>query len=344
MTQSADQAYLRTRLAIMRSRLFSQSEIEALTELSLDALLKRLDLQVARELPHEHMLDRFEQGLLQIWLDELSTLLRPLHGAKRNILVQWARRYELFNLKALIRGKLSGQPVKEIRDSLFRLPGFLSLNHDRLLQTDDVADLLRQLDHTPYGSIAHQAQRRFAEHQDQFLLDASLDQFFYTELSRHISSLEPTDQGEMNEMVGRIVDRHNIVWMLRYRYNYSLSPAEALYLSIDHGLTLGKAERTILAEQPSFETFLEHLPETLKNQLKGVDNIVQVESRLKQDLAVYANRVMRFSPSIVAAVYSYLILRYYEINALFAIVHARLMGLDNKLLFEALQPDRREAA
>ena len=344
MNRAADQAYLRTRLAIMYSRLLGPDEIEVLIELPIDALLERLHLQVASELPRERLLDRFEQALLQVWLDEMSTLLRPLHGAQREILVQWARRYELYNLKALIRGKLSGQPAKEIRESLFRLPGFLSLDHDELLQTDDIAELLRRLDQTPYRSIAHQAQRRFAERRDPFLLDATLDQHFYTELSRRVPSLDQTDRSEMNEMIGRIVDRHNIIWMLRYRYNYSLGPAEALYLSIDHGFRLSHQRLARLIESAGPEEFIEDLPEQLNQILKGAGNFVGIEARLQADIAAYADRVLQRSPSAVAAVFAYLILRYYEIKTLFAIAHSRIVGLDNKILREALHPDQKEAA
>lgn len=344
MTHPADQAYLRTRLAILRGRLRGEEALNALMGLPPAALLESFGLQPGAGLARDRLLAGFEQSLLQLWLDELTTLLRPLRGPAREILMQWARRYELFNLKALIRGKLNGMPAALIRESLFRLPAFLALDHERLLQSDNVEELLLRLDDTPYRSLAHQARRRFAENQDPFLLDATLDQYFYTELSHRLRPLEEPDRAAMGELIGRIVDRHNLIWMLRYRYNYALPPAQAFFLSIDHGFRIGRARLARLVEAPSLERFLEGLPGAIREILGGATRILVIEARLKADLAAYAGRLLRQSPSVIAAVFAFLILRYYEINGLFAIVQARIAGLDDAILREALHPEIREAA
>ncbi|MBU0498938.1 MAG: V-type ATPase subunit [Gammaproteobacteria bacterium] len=344
MTHAADQAYLRTRLAIMRGRLRGEEELNALIDLPPATLLEGFGLHSPGGLGQERLLVSFEQSLLQLWLDELTTLLRPLRGPAREILMQWARRYELFNLKALIRGKLNGMPAAAIRESLFRLPAFLALDHERLLQTDNLDELLRRLDNGPYGSLARQARRRFAENQDPFLLDATLDQYFYTELSHRLHSLEGEDLAAMTALIGRIVDRHNLIWMLRYRYNYALSPAQAFFLAIDHGFRIGRSRLARLVEEPSLEQFLAGLPDSICGILGGATRILVIEARMKSDLAAYADHCLRHGTSIIAAVFAFLILRYYEINDLFAIVQARMAGLDDDILREALHPEIREAA
>ena len=136
--------------------------------------------------------------------------------------------------QGLVRGKIGQLPNEEIERSLFRLPGFLSLNHDDLLNTDSVPELLRHLQKTPYQRIAT-GPAPLRGKPDPFLLDATLDQQFYGELIDRARQLGSTDRDEILNLIGRIVDRHNLVWSLRYRYNYGLQPSEVLYLAIDGG-------------------------------------------------------------------------------------------------------------
>ena len=53
---------------------------------------------------------------------------------------------------------------------------------------------------------------------------------------------------------------------------------------------------------------------------------------------------MRRSPSVVTSVLAYLVLRHGEIQDIYAIVHARVNGLSDELLLDALDPLREEAA
>lgn len=345
VSRLAEQAYLRTRIAIMHAGMRSPAQLEALIELPREDLLQAIGLgETTARLPRDQALERFEQALMQDWLDELGNLLRPLRGAARNILLQWARRYEVYNLKALIRGKMNRLDNDEIERSLFRLPGFLSLNHHELLNTDDAGELFIRLEGTPYQSLARQARRRLLEHQDLFMTDASLDQAFYTEVFKAVQPLDPPDRQEMHGLVGSVVDRHNLVWMLRYRYNYALSPAEVLYLSIDGGLQLDRRRLRDMVKAETFEECLARAPDRLRESLHGCTSILAIEARMQQNLALRAEHAIRHSPSVLATAFGYLILRFYEMRTLHAIAQARLSGLDNDILRHALHPLAREAA
>lgn len=343
MILPASQAYLRTRLIILHQRLRTAEDIDALISLPADRLLAQFHIDSGGKTPNSQLMQQFEQGMLQVWLDEIAALLRPLKGPARAILVQWARRYELYNIKALVRGKLAGLSRARIAESLFRLPGFLNLDLEPLLHSDTLPELLRRLDGTPYQSIARQAQRRFVENPDPFLLDAALDQFFYAEMCRHLDPLEPTDRREMRELLGRVIDRHNIVWMLRYRYNYALSPAQSLYLSINQGHLLDRPALARLVNQPGIGEFLAALPKPIGTIVGSEPDIVIIESRLQADLKANSEQAFQKSPSILAVAFGYLNLRYFELSLLYAILQARVLGLGDALLHEALKPKLRTA-
>ena len=344
MRRFTEQAYLRTRLAIMGTNLLSPEALATLAALPLDELSTASGFDAVTGDSDAARLAIFERALMQTWLDELSALLRPLKGSARRLLTHWASRYEVLNIKALVRGKIGQLPNEEIEKSLFRLPGFLSLNHDQLLNTDSVTELLRQLQKTPYQRLATQALRRYEERPDPFLLDATLDQQFYGELIDRAHHLAGTDRTEVLNLIGRIVDRHNLVWSLRYRYNYGLQASEVVYLAIDGGRVLDRSHLQEMLHADTIADALRLLPDGLHSRGHLPQQITMIEAAMRQDLFAYAQRAMRHSPSALSSVLSYLVLRHGGITALYAIVHARVYGLDDELLKEALNPLQEEAA
>ena len=344
MSNLARQAYLRTRLAIMHGNLLGRARLREIAQLPLDELYGISGFDAVKGDNDGDRLATFERILTQTWLDELSALLRPLAGPARRLLTQWASRYELLNIKALVRGKIGQLPNEEIEQNLFRLPGFLSLNHDKLLNTDSVPELLRQLQKTRYRRLATHALRRYEERPDPFLLDATLDQQFYSELIHRAQQLDGDDRAETLRLIGRIVDRHNLVWSLRYRFNYGLQASEVLYLAIDGGRILNGRLLQEIVQSESLPEALRHLPSSLLGGMTPPQQITQLEAALRDDLFDKAEQAIRRSPSALTSVLAYLVLRYGEFTALYAIVHARAHGLDQALLSEALDPLHEAAA
>ena len=343
MSRLSAQAYLRTRLAIMRADLLSRSRLNILAALPFDELATASGFDRVEGRTPAARLAAFERAQLQVWLDEIGILLRPLEGPARRLLTQWASRYELLNIKALVRGKIGQLPGEEIENSLYMLPGFLSLNINELLNTDNVPDLLRHLLKTRYRRIAAQALRRYEENPDPFLIDATLDQQFYGELIHRAGQLDSTDRVEVLDLIGRIVDRHNLVWSLRYRFNYGLQSSQVLYLSIDGGRLLDPRRLRQIVEADSIEEACQRLPDSLlPGDTPPSPRIV--DALLQRDIERYAARVMRLSPSVLTSALAYLVLRHNDITAVYAIVHARLYGLADDVLQAALDPLSEAAA
>lgn len=344
MSGIAAQAYLRTRLAILSANLRGRQGMAELAALPLDELAAATDFELGEGQIDAERLAAYERSLMQTWLNELSALLRPLEGPARRLLTQWASRYELLNIKALVRGKIGQLPNEEIERNLFELPGFLSLNHDELLNTDNVPELLRRLQRTRYRRLAAQAMRQYEERPDPFLLDATLDQQFYGDLINRAQMLGSEDRSETVNLIGRIVDRHNLVWSLRYRFNYKLQASEVLYLAIDGGRVLDRNRLQKVLQAETLVDAISALPDHLLSHRDMPEQITDIEIAMRNDLHDFARRAMRRSPSAVTSSLAYLVLRYGEITSEYAILHARVNGFSDELLHAALDPLSLEVA
>jgi V/A-type H+/Na+-transporting ATPase subunit C len=287
-----------------------------------------------------------DQQNVNILLGELLILVRPLSGAPRDLLGYWAHRFELGNLKTIIRGKMANQPRPLIEARLQDMGAFASLPIDDLLQSDTPAELLRRLERTPYAEIASRARRRLERGEALFALDAALDRRYYAGLARHGRVADTDPRRPLGELVGSIIDRVNLVWLLRYRYAYNLPAAEAYYLLIPASHRLLPQHMQQLAQCVSFEDALNKLPSPFDKILAGVRDATEATLRLEQEGWRIANNNMRHSTFNVARALAYMMLRERDLRRLRAIARGRSMRLDGAVIRSALGigADGREAS
>ncbi len=338
MASSSAQIYLQTRVQILASRLRSDAALADLLESGNEELARTLDLGALLEelLPGERKNRLLEQTLLQRMLDETVILLRPLGGGPRKVLKHWFQKFELFNLKALIRGKINGLEAREIQDHLHDLPASITLPHTELLRTESVNELLRTLEQGPYRDLAVQARRSYEENQEPFLLDATIDQRFYTALGEHARNCEGPDRQPLQALTGTLIDRQNLLLLLRYRFCYELTPSETYYLLSPHGLVLNRRHLLQLVNLGSLEKVVESLPGPLGAGLRDSRHPMDVDFGLRRLTRKALQQHLRASPSIAARSLAYLVLREEELRRVFSLLQGRILGLSRELIEQAM--------
>ncbi|MGB5831675.1 MAG: hypothetical protein WBG92_06745 [Thiohalocapsa sp.] len=69
-------------------------------------------------------------------------LIRPMTAPERGLVLAWGRKYALFNLKTLVRGKLYDLDQTEIRENLYDLSeNFSSSSHEELFRAELVPSM-----------------------------------------------------------------------------------------------------------------------------------------------------------------------------------------------------------
>ena len=277
-----------------------------------------------------------DQTNLTILLSELAILMRPLSGAARELLDYWAHRFELGNLKTIIRGKMADQPRPLIEGHLQDMGAFTSLPIDELLQSDTPAELLRRLEQTPYAEIASRARHLLEQGEALFALDAALDRRYFAGLARRGRSTDSSPGQLLRKIVGSIVDRVNLVWLLRYRFAYNLSPAQAYYLLIPASHRLLPQQMQQLAQCASFEDAMSSLSDPFDKILGGARNTTEVTLKLEKESWRIANNILRHSSFNVARALAYMMLRERDLRRLRAIACGRSMRIEGDAIRAAL--------
>ena len=334
MNTPASHTYLKTRVAVMSKQLYSPRQLEHLIRGPLEALGRECSLHefTERELSRATLNRVAEKALIGTLMQELSVLLRPLEGAARSLLIHWIRKFELYNLKAIIRGKLQKLSFDQIRENLHDLPPLISLPHEQLLRTESILELLRQLEEGPYSDIAHQARRVYEEKNEPFSLDAAIDHSYYTGLLRRANTTEGVDRSSLLELLGALIDQQNLIWLLRYRFNYGLSATETYFLMIPFGRRLYREQLKKLVNEDSLEGVIAGLGGHLREVMSEVGNALEAERILDNETAAQAHLGLRFSPSAVTRSMAYLILREMDLKKIYAIIQGKVLTLESDLI------------
>lgn len=323
-------AYLNTRVSLYSGRLWQPADF--------DAVLKIPDAEMAealgsRGLPQlaagfdskDHR--SLEQRIIAEVLDETRVLIRPLTGASRNFLIYWTERFEVTNVKTLLRGKMTGERPAALINRLTPMGAFGRLDVQDLAHAEDVSELMRRLEAGPYAGIVRQARRAFEESHDPFILDAALDRGYYEGLAHRAQPLEDLAGLSFRRLMGPMIDRINLVWLLRYRFNYNLPPAQVYYLLVSSHYSLPSARLRELATLGSLEAILEALPEGLRNTLRGVTDIPGVFARMEYAAAEAATKVLHSGALPISRAFAYLILRERDLRSVRAILRGRHLAL-----------------
>lgn len=330
-------AYLNTRVSLFAGNLLDLQQLQALinqptgqpahgdtlTEPGSDAVAARYSGDL-------------DQNNVTILLRELAVLIRPLSDVSRDLLGYWAHRFELSNLKAIIRGKMSGQPQNVIEQQLLDMGNFTRLPTAELLQSDSPAELLRRLEYTPYADIAFQARHMLEQGEALFALDAAIDRRYYAGLARRGAGIGSSSGQLLRSLIGSIIDRVNLVWLLRYRFAYNLPPAQAYYLLIPASHRLGAPQLQQLAQRTSFDDAVGNLPRPYDALLAGTRNNTEVTLRLEFETWRIASNALYHSSFNVARALAYMVLRERDLRRMRAIIRGRNLRVAPDMIRAAL--------
>jgi V/A-type H+/Na+-transporting ATPase subunit C len=336
MSIHTSDSYLSARTDLMVQRLLDESVLNRIVASDLE----QLPALIQSMLPEQNLeipLPQLRRLITYSMYLDFQLLLRPLNGNNRRFLKHAIRWFELSNLKVLIRGKFAGVKESELQKQLINLGEYADLPIKTLLETDDPFEMLRLLEQTAYGGIVRQARRVFDEQgHDLFSLDSAIDRNFFIELATRARFLSSEEQIHLNDVLGVLMDRFNLLWLLRYRFSYGLSAARSYYLLTATGKRLQSSQLMNLASKSSLPEVIEELPPVLKKQLSSAHTIFEVEQIMELYSLSAAKKGLSHHYSDITRLFSYLLLREAETRYLLAIIKGKQLGFSEELIGQAV--------
>jgi V/A-type H+-transporting ATPase subunit C len=337
LLQAARYSAAGTRVRALQARLLTAPDWAAiLAAPDLDGIVGILHKSWYGSRLPEHLLIQPDASTLEHAL--LSRLVviarRPfalLQGTPR-ALIEWLWfRYQLNNLKTVLRGMHHQAPPEQIQAALIE-PGLSNPHWVDLVQSQSIPVVVDRLAKSWYGSMLRPALDQYRRQQSIFPLELALDLGYYTHLIDLINRLRGADYADATAFLGTWIDSKNLLWAYRYHQYARLSPEEILNFTLQRGLRVNAAVVRDIAmgapltaivhniwqdRLPGFEE-LDDLPEQAK--------LPQLELLLERALFSLAERMRPRAPLRLATILAYMFLLDYEVRDLIAVIEGRSFG------------------
>jgi vacuolar-type H+-ATPase subunit C/Vma6 len=321
-----------------RSRVAEGTRLEALCHLRTVVELER---SIYPEVDFRSLAD-FQRRLVQNLPQEMAACERHLEGGGSR-LVSWMQlRFQIENIKVLLRGVINQVPPEDLYRYLVSLPHHLAVDNEALSNSASLDDFILRL---PLGMPRRWLRNAVSAygHQPQtFFLEAAMDCGYLQELLTRAD----VEQDTLKPLICQEVDTFHLMLLLRGKFHYGLPPEKLLPLHVrgsnipaDRFLTMGAEPDPLAAAAHALGRALDTLPASPETTPgSGTLNLANFEALAWTRFLRLANRAFRRSHMGLGTVVGYLCMRRIEVTNLISLSEAIRAGLHAEKIGARLLP------
>ncbi len=270
--------------------------------------------------------------------DAYQSVIHVAPPHTRSLLVQLYRYYEVNNLKAVLRGIVTG-PDRGTDGSLWdRVQGVLFpygpmtvLPAQAMVESGSVAAAIELLRGTPYYDVLAFAMRRYNAEQSLFPLEVALDLDYWRQLWKEARQLLGQDQGPATRVVGSLLDMNNLMWAIRYRIYQQLSEEELINYTLPFGYHVRDEDVRAIAAGADVAAVVSRLypdiPDVNALLEEPKSGLPTLELELKRYLMQQCMATFVGNPFHIGIPLAYLVLSDLEVQDLTVLIEAKSSGL-----------------
>ena len=196
------------------------------------------------ELLEGYNLEKIHRGNLEIILDRhyisiYSKFINYFNGEYRKLIKALFIRWEIEDLKVIIRGKYLGRSKDEIENKLIARSSLNTINYDYLLALKNVEEVIDGLK----GSIYYKSLKNLAKDTSEkglFRIETELDFVYFSSVRQELKHLDNENKEVGYSIIGMEADLLNLGWIYRGKTFYKIPPEELFNYTIYDGYKLSK--------------------------------------------------------------------------------------------------------
>jgi len=157
-------------------------------------------------------------------------------------------RFEVVNLKRILRGKFSAASEEEIRLSLIPISPYMVASYDDMVEADGLKDVVDMLRGTPYARVAERMPL-YEEYDALWPLELMLNYINATAILEAVQQLPPRDRRIVRKLVELETDIENVLIAVKQRgHRHEALNVEELFPAT-YGVTVSQLKDVIEAEE-----------------------------------------------------------------------------------------------
>lgn len=347
VTGASNPEYVTARIRARRAALFSEEDYRKLVRMGPGGIARFMEeSEYEREInalgARHSGVDLIEYALAENLAKHFHDILKWSDGQLHDLIARYLRRYDVWNIKTVIRGVYTESTPEEIETDLI-LAGELSASRlETLAAAETLREVIDRLEGTRYHAPLLDAYEEYEEQAVLVPLENALDRAFYSNLLGDLPVNQPSEgpMGKYVEFLQAEVDFRNIQNALRLaRSGANLDPTEYV---IEGGRLFNGGDLARLATSPDeLETAIREsiygneLDEAL-DALAEAESLIAFEHALDSVLLAYTERLGNIYPVSITTILSYILAKEREVDNIRAIARGKEAGLSESQIEEEL--------
>jgi V/A-type H+-transporting ATPase subunit C len=263
--------------------------------------------------------------------DVYTTLIRMSLAHTRPLVTQLYRHFELDNLKAVLRGIVTGASWDRMRYVLFPLGSVTVLPAQVMVEAGSVGAAVERSRDTPYYDTLVHAMKRYTAEQSVFPLEVALDLNYWRQVWRDANQLPSQDRLQALRIVGSLVDTNNLMWAARYRVYHHMSEEEIINYTLPFGYRARDEDIRSIAAGADVGQVVARIYPDLANMSTLLQEpqirLPELEMQLQRHLAEQCRMAFSGNPFHIGLLLAYAVLSELEVQDLTVLIEAKAIQM-----------------
>jgi len=325
---------INTKVMALMGKMLSKDQYSKLLNCKdLNSTLKVLKEETSYgELLQEYNLDKLHRGDLEIILHKhyLSTygkFINYFNGEYRKLIKAFFVRWEIEDLKVIIRGKYLGRSKDVIEKRLIARSPLNTIDYDYLLALKNVEEVVEGLK----GSMYYKSLKNLAKDTTSkglFRIETELDFVYFKTIRREIKHLDKENAEVVQNILELEADLLNLGWIYRGKTFYNIPAEELFNYTIYNGYKLSKENIRKLCYINDMTDFHKLIENTPYAPIYEKNDFNLIEKREREYQKKYFKKILRENKTNISMVISYLIVYRIEIRDIISIIEQKRYDMD----------------
>jgi V/A-type H+-transporting ATPase subunit C len=285
-----------------------------------------------------------QRRLTQDLATEMAGIASQLTSTGSALLRWLAVRFQVENLKVLLRGMLAGASWESLRRHLLELPREMAIDAQSLATARSVDEFLHRMPRGPLRKSLGEAVQSHREARHPFFFETALDKGYFTELLTRTEALGGEDKEQAKPLVLQEIDTLHLMLVARGKFIHGLESAALLPFHVP-GTGIVRARLAAMLAEADLRTAasralgiaLDALPGRVGESGAAVTP-ADIEAAAWNRFQRLANRAFRRSHMGLAAVVAFVELRRVEVANLITLSEGIRLGIPAEQLRARLIP------
>lgn len=279
--------------------------------------------------------EKINRGFLEFILKRncingFTKLSNYLVGDYKKFLKIFLMRFEIEDLKVIIRGKYIGKRSEKIKEHLIYKGRLNYVDYEKIIDSKSVEEVVQRLKDTPYYNYLSPVVS-YVKGEGLFRIEMALDFVYFSSIRKFVDKIPKEDRREIKKIIGIEADLLNLQWIFRGKIYYNLPPEILFNYTIYDGYKLKSSDIKELCYVKDEEQFYEVL-----NKFKYKNIFIKGENEylMEKEIIAYLKGVFQKSKREnklnIGFMLAYIKLMIIEVRNIISIVENKRYNIQNE--------------